>query len=191
MVDGITAVDVERSVLARVARGDRRAFVEFARRWERPLYRFLLQRIGSPSLAEDARQLTLVRVFGAAEGFRGGSVAVWVFRIAHRVAIDVARREARHAVTDRPLPDALRDPAPSPQRVVESAERETLVRNALERLPADERAVVWLRVAEGLSFAEISGVTGEASSTVRYRFLRSLQRLRRHLGTPVDCGLDA
>ena len=101
MVDGTSRAD-GCELLPRIARGDREAFAAFARRWERPLFRFLLRRTGSPTTAEDARQVTLVRVFRRAGTYRGGSVAVWVFRIAHRVAIDLGRREGRRPATAGP-----------------------------------------------------------------------------------------
>ena len=135
--------------------------------------------------------MTFVRVFRGAGRYRGGSVSTWVFRIAHNVAIDLARRENRKpepGVTDAEL---IRDRAPSPLAAVESAERAAFLRTALAQLDSEERTTVWLRVAEELSFAEVAEITGDSTSTVRYRFLRALRRLRRHLGAPVDCGLDA
>ncbi len=190
MVDGSTPLDAS-ELLGRIARGDRDAFTAFARRFERPLYRFLAGLTGSAAAAEDARQITLLRVFRKAATYRGGSVAVWVFRIAHRVALDLRRRDRRRTSAGDAAEVGLADRSPSPQRRVERAEQNGLVQDALARLHPDDRTIVWLRVAEELSFAQVAAVTAEAPSTVRYRFLRALQQLRRQLGTPVDCGLDA
>ena len=51
--------DQDRTLLEATARGDRRSFELLARRFEGPLYRFLLRATGSAALAEEARQLTL------------------------------------------------------------------------------------------------------------------------------------
>ena len=178
-------------LLRRVAAGDRGAFEAFVRRFEGPLYGFLLRVTGSSALAEDARQLTFVRVFRRAATFHGGSVSVWLFRTAYRIAIDVHRRESR-AVSPAVAAFVERaDGSPSPHALAEQSERRSRVRAALAELSDDDRALVWLRVAEELSFADVAEVTGQPASTLRYRFLRALRRLRKHLGTPVDCGLDA
>jgi RNA polymerase sigma-70 factor (ECF subfamily) len=189
-VDGTTGA-ADRDLIARIARGDRDAFTTFARRWERPLFSFLLRLTGSRTTAEEARQATLVSVYRRAVTFRGGTPSTWVFRIAHRAAVDALRRESRAHETGARGAMQIRDRAPPPSAMAESSERAAFVRSALARLDPEERAVVWLRVAEDLSFAQVAEVTGESPSTVRYRFLRSLRRLRQHLGTPVDCGLDA
>ncbi len=191
--------------------GDDAAFEILVRRWEAPLYRFLRRITGSAVLAEDARQLTLVRILQRAETYRGGSVSVWIYRVAYHIGIDVRRRESRGSARS-PLVAGKTvvgetaagetavgkagahqrvDRSPSPAVAAETRERDDRVRRALDRLDHADRALVWLRVAEGLSFEQVARVTGEPRSSLRYRFLRALRRLRKHLGTPVDCGLDA
>ncbi len=183
-MDGID----DRVTLARAAAGDARAFEAFARRWEAPVYRFLLRVTGSPSTAEEARHLTLVRVYTHASGFRGGSVKTWLFRIAYSVALNLVRDEAR--ATFRALEDAERlvDPSASPDAEVADAEERQRVRLALDRLDEGDRALLWLRVAEGMTFEEVAGALGAPASTLRYRFTRALRRMRRQLRPRIDCG---
>ena len=53
---------------------------------------------------------------------------------------------------------------------------------ALERLPLAEREVVVARIWGGLSFEEIAGLTGTATSTVHRRYQAGLAALRERLG---------
>jgi RNA polymerase sigma-70 factor, ECF subfamily len=171
-------------LLARAAAGDRGAFDAFVRRWERPLGRFLLRVTGSPHLADDARQATFVRVLTRAGTFRGGGVATWLFRTALRIAIDQRRADVRRAA--EPVDAAgLRDAAPGPSETAAAADEREHVRRALARLGAEERALLWLRVAEEMPFAAVAEAVGLPESTARLRFVRALGRLRRELGAQV------
>jgi RNA polymerase sigma-70 factor (ECF subfamily) len=52
----------------------------------------------------------------------------------------------------------------------------------LAQIPDDDREVVLLREAEGLTFREVCEVTGLTRDTVRWRLARGLEALRRLLG---------
>jgi len=165
-------------LLHRTGAGDRGAFEEFVRRWEGPLYRFLRRVSGSETLALDARQTTLIRIYTRAGTYRGGSVPVWLFRTAYRVASNLKRGEARASLAPIEEDGGVAHASPPPDDLVAQDEERAAVRGALEGLSPPDRAILWLRVAEGLSGAEAARVLGESPSTLRYRFERALRRLR-------------
>lgn len=177
--------DEDRLLLEKTAAGDARAFDAFVRRWEGPLFRFLRRTTGSDSLAEDARQVTLLRVYRHASSFRGGSVPAWLFRAAYRAASSLARRDARR---DAPLDAALElhDAAPSPPANASAVEERDALARSLARLAPEDRALLWLRVGEGLTLDETSRALDVAPSTLRYRFERAIERLRRDLAPVAE-----
>jgi RNA polymerase sigma-70 factor (ECF subfamily) len=183
-------------LLLRAAAGDRGAFEDFVRRWERPLGRFLLRVTGSPDRAEEVRQLTFVRVLTSGASFRGGGVSTWLFRTAFRIAIDVGRAETRRRTVpldgsgpaddgrtgaDGALSGAFADGAAGPADEAAAADEQAWLRRALARLEPEDRALLWLRVAEERPFREVSEALGLRESTARLRFVRALGRLRRLL----------
>ncbi|HET6202392.1 MAG TPA: sigma-70 family RNA polymerase sigma factor [Planctomycetota bacterium] len=179
-------VPEDRALIERTARGDPGAFEAFVRRWEGPLYRFLLRATRSAALAEEARQLTLVRIYTRAGGYRGGSVPVWLFRTAWTVAANLRRDEARAGAG--PLPETLAAASPSPDRRAEEDEEREALRLALARLPEETRAALWLRIAEGMSLAETAAALAVPPSTLRYRLYLALRRLKRELDSPAGSG---
>lgn len=171
-------------LIAKAAAGDRAAFDAFVRRWERPLLGFLERTLGSAHLAEEARQVTFVRVLQRGGSFRGSTPAeasTWLFRVAWNIALDLRRRERLRttaALDDgAPLPDV----APGPADLAARSDDDAFVREALSRMDAEDRALLWLRVADGRTFASVGRTLGLAESTVRLRFVRALGRLRRQL----------
>jgi RNA polymerase sigma-70 factor, ECF subfamily len=127
-------------LLSRAAAGDRGAFEAFVRRWEGPLFRFLVRTTGSADLADEARQLTFVRVLRRADSFRGGSVSSWLFKTASRIAIDLHRSETRR--TAAPLEgDTLPAASADPADAAAASDERARVRAALAAMDADDRAL--------------------------------------------------
>jgi len=173
-------------LLLRAAAGDRTAFEAFVRRWEGPLFRFLRRVTRNDDLADEARQRTFVRVLTRGGSFRGGAVSTWLFRTAYRVALDLLRSERRRATESLDAEEPVADAAPGPFDAAASDDEGVRVRAALDRLDPDERAMVWLRAAEGTSFAEAARILEIPESTARLRFVRGLARIRRGLSVAVE-----
>ena len=170
-------------LIARAAGGDREAFAAFVRRWERPLYRFLARMLGSADLAEEARQLTLLRVLERGRSFRGGSASTWLFQIAYRIGLDLRRRE-RYRRTE---PLAIEPPGPAdddPAAAVADGDERAFVRAALAAMEPEDRALLWLRVADGRTFASVAQTLDIPESTARLRLVRALGRLKKRLRAP-------
>jgi len=77
---------------------------------------------------------------------------------------------------------AIPDPDPdSAESVLEKEEREDVVLEALERLKAVDRGILYLTLARGLNPREIALEMGLRPETIRLRKSRALSRLRRKL----------
>jgi RNA polymerase sigma-70 factor (ECF subfamily) len=107
----------------------------------------------------------------------------YLLRLAHRVAIDAYRRRAAHtSARERHAAEPLALFAPSAEPD-EDVFRSALSA-ALEEVPAEQRAVVHLKLWEGMTFAEIAGTLDIPANTAasRYRYgIDKLQALLRPL----------
>jgi RNA polymerase sigma-70 factor (ECF subfamily) len=110
-------------------------------------------------------------------------VKAYLFTTARNAALKVFRK--RRIISDTPvneLPDwRVLDGG---QNVVETANahlRDSLVAEAAAQLPDRCREVFQLRVARGLSYAEIAAQLGIAEATVRVQVARGLTRCVQHL----------
>ena len=152
----------DRELLSRIATGDEAAFKRLYARYADRVFRYALTLLRNRHLAEEVVQETMVAVWEGAGSFKGSSrVSTWIFGVARNQAHALLRREARGARTaNEPL--VLPDPAGQ----VEKVER---VRSALERLPPQQREVVFLAFYEGLSYREIAGILRIPEGTVKSR----------------------
>ena len=157
----------------RFVSGDPEAIRALYREYGRPLYGAVYRIVADHGLAEEAIQQTFLKAWRAAERFDATrDLAPWLFTIAKRAALDILRRERRHATA------RLADHDPG----VDSADIETSyavfqVRRALTNLPPDEQEVLRLTYFAGLSHREASEHLGIPIGTVKSRAHRAYRRL--------------
>jgi RNA polymerase sigma-70 factor (ECF subfamily) len=124
--------------------------------------------------AEDLTQDCFVRAFRNWEVFHGtGSRQAWLFAIARNAQVDWFRKLSREK-------RALQTHGGSGGEVsLEPAAEDTeALWRAIEGLGPDQREVIHLRFAAGLSYAEIAEMLGVPVGTVRSRLHRGLETLR-------------
>jgi RNA polymerase sigma-70 factor (ECF subfamily) len=81
--------------------------------------------------------------------------------------------------------DAVADADPLPEEILERNDLQRMLREAIVRLPERYRAVVSLRYAGGLSFAEIGATLSLPENTVKTHFQRAKALLRRELASEL------
>ena len=136
--------------------------------------------------AEDAVQDAFVRAFRAFDTFAGTGVRAWLLAIVRNVAYSAldARKRSRNLITlseELSLGDSVNavSQEPSPEAVVIVEEGRQVLLDALTRLPSFQRDILILREMEGLTYAEISQITGTAIGTVMSRLSRARAELLR------------
>lgn len=143
------------------------------------LYAFACRRSGDAQLSREIVQDVMLSVWSAAPRFdeSRGSLRSWVFQIARNATIDASRRRNSRPglLHDVARADAdRRDPADD----IEVMFRNWLIAEALERLPADHRAVVELVYFQQLKVSEAAAALGIPEGTVKSRCFYALQNLR-------------
>ena len=158
------------------------------------LFRFFMASVSDRHLAEDLTGNTFVSAIEGLPKFRGPVEALggWLFQIARHDLYDHRRRQARARI--EPLEDNLNEVA----RVAGAEDPEEL---ALERLDAgrvvaalrelsdDQREVLLLRMAAGLTAPEVAETLGKTIGAVKalqHRGLASLARVLDGLRSPRE-----
>jgi RNA polymerase sigma-70 factor (ECF subfamily) len=175
----------EADLLRAAQGGDRAAFSELVRRYQRAIYRVAYALTRNPSDADDLAQETFVRAWQAIGRFRVGEpVHPWLARIATNLAISLFRRRKRRPETPlEPLVEAGRqwgvedDPADE----VERGERARHLQAAFAELKPEHQAVLALRVVEEQSYEAIAATLRVPIGTVMSRLSRARAELKARL----------
>src|SRR3954464_12677978 len=156
--------------------------------WER-IYRELAPSVTGYARAhgaaepEDLTGEVFLQFVRGLERFAGDERAfrAWVFTIAHRRVVDDLRRRARRPVSPA-APEVVASAAPPGGDVHEDAVAvldEASVREAIESLPPDQRAVLLLRILGDLTIEEIARALGKRTGAVKALQRRALRRLEK------------
>jgi len=144
------------------------------------LYRTAARLLGDSSAAEDVVQETYLQAWKSFERFAPGTnCRAWLFKILVH-SVQHHRRKWFHLRLvkegEEVLEQAVAPPPPLPERIADAG-----ILGALDRLPADFRAVVLLADVEEFSYKEIAGMLHVPIGTVMSRLSRGRQLLREHL----------
>ena len=160
-----------------VATSHAEGFAELYERTFPRVYAYVASLLRDRSAAEDVTAQAFERAYRKRRSYRParGSMDAWVFGIARNAALDELRRRKRHAVLEADPEDTG---SPSPEDHAERAVQRETVRAALASLDGQERDLVALKFAGGLSNVEIARVLGMSESNVGTRLHRTITKLR-------------
>ena len=175
--DSSDALSVDRSLVERSARGDRDAFGALVRA-HLPRALSLARRVlRDDDAAEDAVQDAFLQALRAIDSFDPSRPFwPWLARIIVNRSIDLAESmKVREADT---LDDAHADSTRDALGVIIDKDLDARVRAIAKVMPPRQRLVVELHDIEDWTVAEIAGLTGSSSATVRWHLHMGRRALR-------------
>src|SRR5688572_20629389 len=184
------AIDVPDALLARARAGERAAFEQLYRWFERPVFNLAMRIGGDREEAAEVLQETMLKVLGKMGDFRGRQGSPfwgWLRQIAVNEALMRLRSQRRFA-NDLVLEDDgahVADPGPLPAAAADAA----VLTRALNQLPSATRSVLWLYHAEGYTHEEIAALMQRTPSFSKSQLARGSRRLRELL-EPQQTGLQ-
>jgi RNA polymerase sigma-70 factor (ECF subfamily) len=174
--------------------GDPEAFGPLVSRYQEVAFRAAYLVVRDADAARDVAQEAFVRTYRSLRRFEPGSnFRPWLLRIVTNLALNETRRRKRGLAL---LERFGREPPrgqPGPETLTMATEEAQTVWQAINRLPPDDRLVLYLRYFLELSEADMARVIDRAPGTVKSRLHRAGRRLRDviekdypHLRTPDD-----
>ncbi|MFQ5636425.1 MAG: RNA polymerase sigma factor [bacterium] len=167
--------------------GDPRAFAWIIDKYQKRIYFSIYQIVMNHDDTDDVVQETFIKAYTKLDTYdRSYPFYPWLYRIAINTSINYQKKKMRHRALSLDELDSNnhhRDIAESPSQLFESESSELVLRlkEALTKLPAEQRAVFLLRVREELSYKEISDTLEISIGTVMSRLSRAREKLRIHL----------
>jgi RNA polymerase sigma-70 factor (ECF subfamily) len=144
--------------------------------YEGPLLRYALRLTGDLDAARDVVQEAFLRLWRADRETVAPRLAPWLYTVCRNLAVDVRRKEGRMRTLR--LLDRLPSGDPAPVAVAERNETTGAALALLATLPERQQEVVRLKFQSGLSYKEISEVTGLSVSNVGFLLHVAIKTLR-------------
>ena len=185
---------VEASLVTRLRRGDRAALKHVVEAHHGFLISMVTPLV-TRDFAEDVVQETWIKAFGAADRFEGrSSLRTWLAQVALNTARSWRRAHRRgpqqqwgedpgSPVSDRFAENGEWSGPPTlwhhstPEALLTEEELRECLEKHIERLPADQRTVLWLRDIECIPLPDIAVITELSEGNVRVQLHRARQKL--------------
>lgn len=178
-------------LVAEAQRGNRRAFDELIRRYDRAVLRLALRLCASEAEAQDVYQEAFLKAYRNITRFRHqSSFYTWIHRIVCNVCVDYlrARRSRREDAliavaadgTEHNLLDRLPDDRTGcdPERILAQKELRRHLHFALRKLTPRERIVFELKHFEGLKLRDVGRILNASEDTAKNTLFRATRKLR-------------
>lgn len=160
--------------------GDAEAFAALVKENQKMVFAVAFRMTGSLADAEDLTQETFLRAFRQLDSFRAESkFSTWLCQIAMNLSLNWRTREnrrgdihtkwAENSILEKNVPDDFPD------------ELSRRVQEALNKLPAKQRAAIILTVYENHSHAEAAKMSSCTEATISWRVFAARQKLKRLL----------
>jgi RNA polymerase sigma factor (sigma-70 family) len=150
-------------------------------RYEGPLVRYAWRITGDLESARDVVQDTFLRLCQADRSRLEGGLGAWLYTVCRNRALDAVRKDRKMDALDDAGAAVMASPEPGPSAAAELSAAHGEVLRVLATLPASQQEVVRLRFHAGLSYKEISTVTGHSVTNVGYLIHAAVKSLREQM----------
>jgi RNA polymerase sigma-70 factor (ECF subfamily) len=192
-VNNVRAAEVslerDAELMLRVREGDQASFGLLLEKHRGPVIHFLYRMVQNQAVAEELAQEVFLRVYKSRSSYEPtAKFTTWLFRIASHLALNWirdGRDEKRQASLDEESPDGTAKQVPDRSRTVEQElvyqAKLREVRQAIESLPAKQKAAVMMHKYQDLEYAQIADVLICSESAVKSLLFRAYESLRMRL----------
>jgi RNA polymerase sigma-70 factor (ECF subfamily) len=194
-VQGLTATATDQQLVARVQKGDKRAFDLLVLKYQHRIFGLISRYVHDADEIQDVAQEAFIKAYRAMPGFRGESAFyTWLYRIAINTAKNyLVSRSRRPPGSDVDVEDAeyyeggsMLHEIETPENALFGAELKAVVERAIRELPEDLRTAVTLREFDGLSYEDIAGIMDCPVGTVRSRIFRAREAIDSRVKEQLD-----
>ncbi|MDZ8118422.1 sigma-70 family RNA polymerase sigma factor [Pontiella agarivorans] len=167
--------------------GDADALAPMVEKYKRPLYSFILKMTEGREDADEIFQETWFRALKNVHKFKHKNFLNWLFRIAHNLVIDRARRNRKNVSMqsgaggddgNSTLEDHLAAPGITPAEETGGTMLGSRIEQAVSTLSPEQKEVFMLRMYGNVSFKEIARLQKCSINTCLARMQYALGKLR-------------
>jgi RNA polymerase sigma-70 factor (ECF subfamily) len=174
-------------LISQILNGNKNAFTFLVHRYQKLVLHITGRLIQRQDELEDVCQEVFLKVYQNLGKYRNESkLSTWIATIAYNSSINYLRKHKKWEVVDPDESKALRDLTDYKFENYEASDLYRYIREQIELLPVQHRAVVTLFHLEEFSYREIEKITGIPEGTVKSYLFRAKAMLREKLKFVVD-----
>ncbi|MGD0565952.1 MAG: sigma-70 family RNA polymerase sigma factor [Candidatus Goldiibacteriota bacterium] len=178
-----------------VKAGNQESFNRLVDKYSKAIINYIFRFTGSREDAQDLAQDVFIKVYNSAKNYvPSAKFTTWIYRMANNTAIDYIRKKKSrgiHTSLDEHIESgsaemhgASTDGKIKPaDEMMENEEIAENVRQALLKLPDNQRAAIIMKIYEDKPYSEIAQILGTSIASVESLLFRARQALKSRLKT--------
>ena len=185
MDNNLSALTDEELIAELQQTNNERAFEILVQRFKNPLTNYVFRFLGDYDACTDVVQETMIKVYRYKDNYSSiAKFSTWIYTIAGNLARTEYRRRKRRSFLsindygEEGKSFDIPDESYRPDVMTDSGIKDKLIQDALLKVKEVFREVVILRDIQGLSYEEISEITGLNEGTVKSRINRGRAKLQ-------------
>lgn len=166
--------------IEKVIRGDIQAYAILVDKYKKQTYTFALKLLKVPEDAEEVAHDAFIKAFQSLKHFRFESkFSTWLYKIVFNISMSRLRKKHLdvHSIDDHKFNNFDLPQSENLFNTLSDREQSIIVRNAVDRLPEDERTIVTLFYLNDCSVKDISDITDYSESNVKIKLFRARKKL--------------
>ena len=176
----------DRELINLYLKGDENAFAELLGRHRDRIYTQIYLFVKDRDLAEDIFQdvfIKIIKTLRKGKYNHEGKFLQWALRISYNLCVDHFRRQKRRTKVSSTetfdIFDVLETKDENMEQTIIKSQKHKIIREMVDKLPAEQREVVILRHYADMSFKEISKLTKVSINTALGRMRYALINMRK------------
>lgn len=182
-------LDEDQALIRKTLRGERRAFEELMRKYEKRIYGFVVRMVRNDETAVDLTQDFFIKIFTVLDKYNFEyKFSTWAYRICYNLVIDHIRKHQAQvssldddSVSSRDLLSSDNVSREDGFKALSSAETRDYVWRVVDQIPLKFRELILLRYIQDLKYEEIAEITALPVGTVKNRIFKAKEILKQEM----------
>ena len=182
-------INDDQHYIDKVLKGDTNSFANLVDKYKDLVYSLVIKMTKNREEAEEISQDTFIKAFQNLEKFKGESkFSTWLYKIAYRTCLDTLKKNKNHR-SNYDINEITLNHIKSTDSILNELERKDraiVMKECLDKLPSEERSILWMFYFDELSLKEIIEVTNLSEANLKVKLHRARKRLLSILKDTVE-----
>ena len=188
MTGNIANKNNDPELIQRFKNGDITGFNEIVRKYQQQVYWVIRKMVQDHDAADDITQEVFIKVHTALKDFREESnLFTWLYRIATNYSINHLRKvKVRNTVSVELVVEPMESKERGADEAIDDEARRRYLEEAIETLPAQQRAVFNMRYYDRLPYDEIAQILGKSTGGIKANYFHAVKKIGEYVKGKIE-----
>ncbi len=188
MTGNIANKNNDLELVRRFKSGDITGFNEIVRKYQQQVYWVIRKMVQDHDEADDITQEVFIKVHTALKDFREESnLFTWLYRIATNYSINHIRKvKVKNTVSVEIVVEQIESHEKLADEEIDDRTKRRILEEAIETLPAQQRAVFNMRYYDQLQYDEIADILGKSTGGIKANYFHAVKKIGEYVKGKIE-----